>query len=274
MMCGRSMQSFSAQNPLNSSHNQRIRPGLTNFADEVSATVARLFAYVGVLALFGILGVHAWNRLQVNLASTPEPEVGWSVADRSYPAFALSPDGPSDKSDKSDSYVILRHPSGGRKDILRWSGTGERPIAELEIYRPSGQLDPLPAANADLASRMIAPATELEAAGVIESKFGPVALLRQAGEREGAGSCLGFLKQIDVPTLQLSGWSCQGSSLPARREAIGCMLNHLMLLTSGNEPKLAEYFARAELQRQSCRSYTTSPDWLTSDENPRLRGPL
>ena len=92
--------------------------------------------------------------------------------------------------------------------------------------------------------------------------------------KEGAGFCLGFLMQTDVPALQLSGWSCQGSSLPARREAIGCMLNHLMLLTSGNEPKLAEYFARAELNRQSCHSDTASTDWVTSDQNPRLRGPL
>jgi len=280
------MQSFSADNSThysadpraNSSPNQLIGPALTSFADEVSATVARLFAYVGVLALFGILGVHAWDQMQLNLASTPEPQAGWRVADRSYPAFALSPDGPSDKSDKSDSYVILRHPSGGRKDILRWSGEGDRPAAELEIDRPGAELDPIAAARADLAHRMIAPAqglkTELEAAGLIESKFGPVALLRRAGEREGAGSCLGFLKRVDAPALQFSGWSCQGGSLPARREAIGCMLNHLMLLTAGNEPKLAAYFARAELNRQSCRSAGAPADWVTSAQGPHLRGPL
>jgi hypothetical protein len=278
MMRGRVMQSFSAKDsahyPANSPHNRRVHPALTSFADEVSATVARLFAYVGVLALFGILGIHAWDRLQVNLAGAPGPQAGWSVADRSSPAFALSPDGPSDKSDKSDSYVILRHPSGGRKDILRWSGAGERPVAELEIYRPGTRLDPVATARADLAGRMIAPAAELEAAGVIESKFGSVALLRAAGDREGAGSCLGFLKQSDVPALQLSGWSCQGASLPARREAIGCMLNHLMLLTAGNEPKLAEYFARAGLNRQNCHSDAASADWVTSARDPRLRGPL
>src|ERR1700743_4015534 len=98
MVRGCSMRSFSAQNPANTSHNQRIQPALTNFADEVSATVARLFAYVGVLALSGILGIHAWGRLQLDLADVPEQQPAWSVADHSYPAFALSPDGPSDKS--------------------------------------------------------------------------------------------------------------------------------------------------------------------------------
>jgi hypothetical protein len=37
---------------------------------------------------------------------------------------------------------------------------------------------------------------------------------------------------------------------PARR--IGCILKRLILLTGGNELKLAEVFARAELKRGSC----------------------
>jgi len=37
---------------------------------------------------------------------------------------------------------------------------------------------------------------------------------------------------------------------PARR--IGCILNRLILLTGGNQLKLAEVFARAELKRGSC----------------------
>jgi hypothetical protein len=40
--------------------------------------------------------------------------------------------------------------------------------------------------------------------------------------------------------------------MPARRAAIGCILNRLILLTAGNEPKLAEFFARAEFKRGSC----------------------
>jgi hypothetical protein len=53
------------------------------------------------------------------------------------------------------------------------------------------------------------------------------------------------------------------------------MLNRLTLLASGNEPKLAELFARAELKRGSCtNAATVSADWVMGAENPRLRGPL
>jgi hypothetical protein len=65
--------------------------------------------------------------------------------------------------------------------------------------------------------------------------------------------------------------------MPARRPAVGCMLNRLILLTSGNEPKLAELFARAELRRGSCTDAampSTSADWVTGAQNPRLRGAL
>jgi hypothetical protein len=125
----------------------------------------------------------------------------------------------------------------------------------------------------------------LEAAGVIDSKFGAVALLRLSGNANGANDqakdqakpCLGFIKQLGDPNLQISGWTCQGDGLPARRAAIGCMLNRLTLLSAGNEPKLAELFARAELKRGSCAAMTpsaTSVDWVTGIENPRLRGLL
>jgi hypothetical protein len=183
------MKSFSAEESARFSCSGQIHPKLTSFADEVCATLARLFAYVGVLALFGILGIHAWDQLRIDLAADAPPPQGWSVADRSYPAFALSPPDTSDKTEKPDTYLILRHPRGGRKDILRWSGAGEKRAAELEIYRPGSEYGSASAARSGLAGRMAAPGAALEAAGVIESKFGSVALLRPAGEREGAGSC-------------------------------------------------------------------------------------
>jgi hypothetical protein len=106
---------------------------------------------------------------------------------------------------------------------------------------------------------------------VLDSKFGAVALLRQAGVTE-ADSCLAFFKRTDDPALQLTGFSCHGDGLPARRASIGCMLDRLTLLTSGNEPKLAELFAHAELKRGGCAPTSLMADWMTSVENPQLRG--
>lgn len=240
--------------------------------------LARLMAYVGTLALLAILGVHLWDQLPVIAEAEPAAEAGWSVASRPHPAFAVSQ---FDSSDKTEAYEILRHPEGGRKDVFRWTARdgrqGERQVAELEIYRPGAELSQSLPATAELAARMAPEGRrELEAAGVIDSKFGNVALLRLAGSADGAHSCLGFIKGLDEPRLQISGWSCQGDGLPARRAAISCVLSRLVLLTAGNDPKLAELFARAELKRGSCAAAAsaTSADWVTGAENPRLRGTL
>ena len=118
---------------------------------------------------------------------------------------------------------------------------------------------------------------ELEAAGVIDSKFGSVTLLRLTGNTDDAPSCLGFIKRLDEPNLRISGWSCQRDTWPARRAAVACILNRLILLTAGNDPKLAELFAHAELRRGGCAPFTTlapSADWVTGAENPRLRSGL
>jgi hypothetical protein len=261
--------------PANSHDPTRIHPALSSFADECCGTLARLIAYVGVLALLAIVGIHLWDQLPAVASFAPLQRTDWAVATRSYPAFAVSQ---PDSSGKTETYEILRHPQGGRKDIFRWAAPGERPVAELEIYRPGGELGSSEPTTAEIAVRMDpAGRRELEAAGIIDSKFGTVTLLHQAGAADGAPSCLGFFKRLDQANLRISGWSCQGESLPARRAAIGCMLDRLVLLTSGNEPKLAESFARAELRRGNCSAGGTaasSADWVTSAENPRLRGPL
>src|ERR1700748_3361967 len=85
----------------------RIHPALTSFADEVCVTLARLFAYMGTLALLGILTIHGWDQLQLMLADEPAARPGWSVADRSVPAFAILA---ADSREKSASSTILRPP--------------------------------------------------------------------------------------------------------------------------------------------------------------------
>jgi hypothetical protein len=255
--------------PASSYYPSEIHPALNSLADEFFGTLARLVAYVGALTLLAILGLHLWNALPEQVA--PEPSTAaWSLATRSHPAFAVSQ---FDLQGKTETYEIFRHPEGGRKDVFHWTVPGEMPVAELEIYRIGGESSRSGLAIAEIAARMDPDGMHaLEAAGVIDSKFGPVALLRLTGSADDAPSCLGFLKRFGDPGLQISGWSCQGETLPARRAAIGCMLSRLILLTSGNDPKLADLFARAELRRGSCAPAAAAMDWVTAAENPRLRG--
>lgn len=252
-------------------HPPRIHPALTSFADECCGMLAGLVVYVSVLALLAIFGLHLWDQLPFG-AVEPPVRADWSVATRSYPAFAVSQ---SDIFGKTETYEIFRHPGGGRRDIFRWAEQDGKPVMELEIYRPGGELGASDSALVELAARMEPGARELETAGLVDSKFGTVTLLRVAGAPNDARSCLGFLKRFDQPGLRISGWSCQPGTLPARRAAIGCMLNHLILLTAGNEPKLAGLFARAELKRTRCAGPGgAATDWVTTIENLRLRGAL
>jgi hypothetical protein len=226
---------------------------------------------MGALGLITIIAVSLWDEVQVQ-NGTSAGKSGWSIAARAYPAFAVSQ---SDLPGKTEVYEILQHPQGGRKDVLRWA-QGDKTVTELEIYRPGGEVSRSGPPVADIATRMDPGGTrELQAAGLIDSKFGAVALLGLI-DRDGEPPCLGFLKRFDEPDVRISGWSCQGDTLPARRAAIGCILNRLMLLTAGNDQKLAELFAHAELKRGECASAVPirSADWVTGAQNPKLRGGL
>lgn len=249
----------------------RFHLALADFADEVVATLARLVAYVGALALLAILALAGLGRLPDLRDDEAALKPGWSLATSAVPEFALSH---QSSTDRSVSYSILRHPEGGRKDVLRWAGDADRPVAELEIYRPGGEFEPATRPASEIAARMgLSADSMLEEAGLVDSKLGPVTLFGPSGAIHPATSCLGYHKRIEDPPLQISGWSCQGASAPLQRAAIACTLNRLVLLTSGQEPKLAALFAPAELNRRSCGA-STSADWLLGADNAQLRGAL
>jgi hypothetical protein len=273
------MYSFAARTA-DSPYRARIHPALTAFVDEVCGTMARLCAYLMVLALMAICGIALWQHLpdvtaaMVTAAMEDSPKA-WSPAARATPAFAVSqfvfPN-------KTETYEIHRHPDGGRKDVFHWTGTGGIPVAELEIYRPGDELDQIGSAAGYLAARMDPAGTrEMETAGIIDSKFGAVTLFRRIGGLEAGRACLRFFKHVDEPKFRLSGWSCLGEDMPARRAEIGCILNRLVLLTAGNDAKLAQLFAQAELRRSDCPASgapALSADWVMGADNPSLRGTL
>ena len=188
-------------------HHTRNPSDLTSFVDEVYATLSRLFAYAAVLALFAAFGIHLWRQLPDATATAAPAAAGWSVASRLGPAFAISK---IDLRDKTEAYEILRHPEGGRKDVFRWTDGNGAPAAELEIYRPGGEA--MGPAVTEIAGRLDPGGVrELEAAGIVDSKFGGVTLLRLT-RQDGNRACLGILKQADAPDLRISGWTCQGAA--------------------------------------------------------------
>ncbi len=240
------MQPFQAV-PAAPHHTGRVLTVLRSAVDEVCGTLARLIAYVCTLALLFIVGVYLWDQLpDMHASASTRPE--WTLATRSSQAFASNQ---FDLSYKSKSYQILRHPEGGRKDVLRWNAERGRAVAELEIYRPGGEFEPAAASGG---------------VGTVETKFGTVTLLPLPGTDR---ACSGFIKMVDQPSLRISGYVCQGETLPARGAAIACILNRLSLVAAGNDAKLAELFARAELKRVDCRT-----DWVSGSDRPSLRGAM
>jgi len=219
---------------------------LKNAVDEICATLARLIAYLCTLALMFIVGIYLWDQLpEMHAEASAQPD--WTIATRSIPAFASNQ---YDLIYKSKAYQIFRHPEGGRKDVLRWNAENGRPVAGVEIYRPGGE--------------EIEPSVVADAAGTVDSKFGPVTLLKPHGS-----PCLGFLKAIEQPAVRISGFACQGETVPARGAAIACLLNRLSLISAGNDARLAELFARADLKRADCRT-----DWVSGSDKPSLRGAI
>jgi hypothetical protein len=255
-----------------------IHPALRDFAGECRAVAVRIMAYVAGLAVLAMIAADLFAAAPVTRrAEAPGTAVaapGWIQASRPHPAFAVSK---LDLTDKTETYTILRHPEGGRRDVLSWSAASdERPVAGLEIYRPGGEIDAFADPAAELAARMAgAQGGEVEPAGVIDTKFGPVALARLSGFAASRPSCLGFAKVFETPSIRISGWSCQAQPMAAQRAFLGCTLNRLTLLSAGNDPRLAELFARAELKRDTC-SMTQAPatGWLASADAPPLRGRL
>ena len=134
------MQSFFGRraNPYNPT---QIHPVLNSLADACCGMLARLVVYVGALALLAIVGIHLWDELPAGEAAEATVKAGWNVAARSHPAFAVSQ---FIFQGKTEVYQISRHPEGGRKDVFHWSA-GDKPVAELELYRPGDEHQAVPA---------------------------------------------------------------------------------------------------------------------------------
>ena len=258
-----------------------LHPALLTMRDRYRAGFVHLLAYASGLAVLSVLLADLFAGTPAAAVAPVQAKLDWIAASRPHPAFTISH---LDLSGISAPYQILRHPDGSRKDTLRWSVPAgsktssdkpatEKPMAEIEIYRPGAELTAFVQPEADIAARIGLPDDwSAEAAGVINSKFGPVALLRFTASGS-APTCLGFAKNLDNPRVQISGWSCQPATVTALRAYLGCTLDRLVLLSAGNDPKLAGLFARAELRRTGCGAGSPpAGDWIAAAQEPALRG--
>lgn len=258
-----------------------MHPALRDFADELHAVLVRIAAYASGIILLALIVVDLMAR-----ASPVEPAAApvrpapdqWTASSRPHPAFAV----PLTELDVfSSNYEIFRHTEGGRRDVMSWAGPGDAPLAQIEIYRPGGEIEAFTPAVTEMTAKLAGIGGNVQAAGVISSKFGPIPLVSfQRPENGRSLQCLGFAATFDRPRMQLAGWSCPSrADGQVGRTQIVCAIDRLTLLSAGGDQRLAELFARAELKRGACDSSgnllaRAQDDWLTSLQEPRLRGRL
>jgi len=176
--------------------------------------LARLLAYVGTLGLVAVarrpsVAPNAGRRIGRAPAKS-----GWSIASRSIRRS------PSVNSVFPTNQRLTRF-FGTLKAAARTSSAGgpdgkrgERPVAELEVYRPvriqpDGGRHP-PRSPARMKPRR---GRELRGRRGVD-RNSHLMLLRPAGHADDARSCLGSSTPRRA-RLQISGWSCQGDTIPA-----------------------------------------------------------
>ena len=254
-----------------------MHPGLRTFRDEFSATLVRMFAYVGATALLAV-ALARMIEAPVVAAVDPRPRSDWSSVERPYRAFTLSAPG---FSDPEPDYAIHRHSAGGRKDIMMLgTGDGARSRLMIEIYRPGKELARFgdPAGEVSARTAEIGSAEGLTAAAPIDGKFGAMPVFDFTATVDGrARACLGFARAFRDPHLQIAGWYCRGAVEVVDRSTLGCAIEGLSLLAAASEPKVQDLFARAEQRRTFCatRPAKRGPtlrrhDWIDGQQ-PKLR---
>lgn len=231
-----------------------MRPVAQSLSEDLRATLVRILAYMGGLAILAIVAASLFKTPPVAAAVEPSVRPKWVSVERPYPAFELLM---PEFSGLVPDYAILRSAEGaGRKDVLTWgSPSSDSAYVMVEIYRPSGDGERFIDAPSEIAARIVGYTVtdDVKAAGTIDSKFGPVSLVDFAiAGNNGPRRCLGFAHSVDEPDMQIAGWYCSPGAEVVDRSTVACAIDRLSLVSAGSDPALAAYFAGAELKRKFC----------------------
>ena len=250
---------------------------MRRLADELTAALARVLAYIGVLAALGVAVIHFLDVGDVNAAIKPAPPSDWIAVERPYRAFALiSPNLPE------PDYAIRRHSAGGRKDILTASAEdGGTPRLMVEIYHPGHETEHFGTSATEAAARTaeLGGPYELSPTNAIVSKFGRISVFEFTAKSDGiARNCLAFAHAFSDPRLQIAGWYCKSDTEVVDRRTLAYALEGLSLLAAASDPKAQQLFAAAEQKRTFCAPRTAlrgatlrRHDWIEGPNRPKLR---
>jgi hypothetical protein len=230
-----------------------MHPALHSWRDDLPATLVRLLAYVGGLAVVSTVAAQFFQSAPTINPITPVHRSDWIEIERPFPAFALSI---PEASDVGASYAIRRHTTGGgRKDILSLGqADGVAPYLQVEVYRPGVEQPRFadPKTEIETAAAGLGPADVSGESETLATKFGPFSIVTFAATKSPPRKCLAFVRSYDDPRMQISGWFCQGGTELIERSTLACALDRFTLLAAGSEPKVGVLFAQAELNRSFC----------------------
>jgi len=235
-----------------------VQPVSASVPGDISATIVRILAYMGGLAILAIVAASFFRPPSGVAAVEPAPAPDWVSVDRPHPAFELQM--PELAADGANYAILRRTADGARKDELSWGdAAGSGPYVMVEVYRPGPAGERFIDAPSEIAARIL-PFTvtdDVKPAGAIDSKFGAVTLVDFAiaaknTPHPASRRCLGFAKPFDAPLMQIAGWYCGAGEAVVDRTMLACALDRLSILSAGGDDQLAGLFARAELKRTFC----------------------
>jgi hypothetical protein len=228
-----------------------MHPALYSWREQLPATIVRVLAYLGGIALLSIVAAQIFQSRPAMNATKPNVRPQWIEITKPFPAFALAI---PEAAGVPAGYIVRYNRNGvGRKDILSLGEPDSpAPYLQVEIYRPGNEIAHFDTPAADIAegAQALAP-LHLQHGEPLTSKFGPLSILTFDTAHGTPRRCLAFVRTYNDPRLQLSGWFCQGGEL-VQRSTLACALDRLTLLSAGSDPKVGELFAKAELHRSFC----------------------